>query len=334
VTAARPPLGIAGAAGLAVLERGGFPESVHLGAAAVTAPDGSVLRAVGDADADVLGRSALKPFQAVAVRRAGVPLEDAALVLAAASHAGTPEHVAVVRSLLAGGGVDETALGCPADRPLDRAAAAAQRAAGLPPSPVSMNCSGKHAAFLLACRAGGWPLESYLDPEHPLQERVRATVEEFTGDRISVTVVDGCGAPAHATSLAGLARGIGRISGAARRGGDPDAAALMAAVLAHPWALDGPGRANTTVIERLGVLAKGGAEGVLVLGAPDGTAVAVKVLDGSPRAAALVALELLAEAGAVDPTAARDVAEEVTERVLGGGRPVGRLRPVAPTASA
>ena len=312
------PLGPTGVVELAILSRSGLDESRHLGAAVVVSPDGTIVRSLGDADALVYGRSSLKFFQAIAVLRSGVSLAGAQLVLATASHSGTAAHVDVVRSLLARAGLGEDALQCPLDWPLD----SASRSAASAPARVTMNCSGKHAAFLLACVENGWPSASYLAPEHPLQQLIRDTVEEFTGEPIGQVGVDGCGAPVFATTLRGLAIAVGRVS-AAR---DGSAALLAAAVLADPWAIDGPGRANTVVIEQLGLLTKGGAEGVIVMGAADGTAVALKMLDGSARATSLVALQLLASVGAISVEDADRVGTLTTEKVLGGGLPVGVIR--------
>ena len=100
---------------------------------------------------------------------------------------------------------------------------------------------------------------------------------------------------------------------------------MSAAIHEFPWAIDGAGRANTLVIERLGLIAKLGAEGVLVLGAPSGVAVAVKILDGSLRAATLVALELLVQAGETSRDSAAALLAESLEPVLGGGRVVGTI---------
>jgi L-asparaginase II len=312
------PLGLAGVVELAILSRSGLDESRHLGAAVVVSPDGSIVRALGDVDALVYGRSSLKFFQAIAVLRSGVALEGAQLVLATASHAGTAAHVKVVRELLSRAELDEDALQCPLDWPLD----SASRSASSAPARVTMNCSGKHAAFLLACVVNGWPTLSYLEPTHPLQELIRDTVEEFTGQPVGHVGVDGCGAPVFATTLSSLATAVGRVS-ASR---DTAAAALAAAVLADPWAIDGPGRANTVVIEQLGLLTKGGAEGVIVMAAPDGTAVALKMLDGNARATSLVALGLLASVGAISVDEADRVGALATEKVLGGGLPVGDIR--------
>jgi L-asparaginase II len=318
VTAA---LDASGCLELAHLVRSGLTESRHLGAAAVVDARGSVLRALGDTTALIYPRSTLKPLQAIAVLRAGAPLDGAQIVLATASHAGSEEHLMVIRSILGRAGLTPEDLQCPVDWPLSREAANDLVRADKRPNRLHMNCSGKHAAFLLASVTNGWSTDDYLDPEHPLQERIRATIEEFTGEKIEHSGTDGCGAPVHATTLAGLARAIGRVAGATS-GAE---ARLTSAIYENPWAIDGRGRANTVVIERLGLIAKLGAEGVLVLGAPSGTAVAVKILDGSLRAATLVALELLVQAGEVDASAAHSVLDESLERVLGGGRVVGAI---------
>lgn len=315
-------LSVSGAVEVARIERSGMIESRHFGAAAVVDGSGSVIRSLGDTAALIYPRSTLKLVQAVTVLRSGAPLVGAQIVLAAASHAGSDEHLAVVRSILATAGLTADALQCPVDWPLGRTYQNALIRAGASPTRLHMNCSGKHAGFLLACVQNGWPVADYLDPAHPLQARILDAVAEFTGEPVVHTGIDGCGAPVHAVTLAGLARAAGRVTGA--RSGDEKW--LTDAIYENPWALDGRGRANTLVIEELGLIAKLGAEGVMVIGAPDGHAVAVKILDGSLRAATLVALELMIEAGVLTRAAAAPVLERTTERVLGGGHSVGTLR--------
>lgn len=174
-----PPV-LAAAVPLAVVERQGTVESVHLGTVAVHHPNGTVTGR-GDPDVVFLPRSALKPVQAVAMLRAGLDLDGELLALACASHSGEPGHVDGVRRILAGAGLDETDLDNTPDLPLGAAAAADARAAGTSPSPVLQNCSGKHAGMLAACVAAGWPTAGYRDPAHPLQRLVRDTVAELTG---------------------------------------------------------------------------------------------------------------------------------------------------------
>ena len=330
-SAARRPLTVDGSVELAVLTRSGLDESRHLGAGVVVDAAGSVLREVGDVGASIYPRSCLKPLQALTVMRSGVALSGPQAVLATASHAGTAEHLQVVSALLERSGSGEEDLLCPPDWPGDRASA--RRAEGA--RRMAMNCSGKHAAFLLACAENGWDPTNYTDLDHPLQRAARETVAEFTGERIDHAGVDGCGAPVFATTITGLARAVATVAGAAGAPGatsgaptavDPDARALVEAVLADAWAIDGPGRANTVAIDELGVFAKLGAEGVLVMGTVDGIGTAVKMLDGNLRAATMVALHLLVGQGAVDADAAEAVVEATRERVLGAGRDVGRIR--------
>jgi L-asparaginase II len=97
-------------------------------------------------------------------------------------------------------------LRCPASWPLDARTARELTARGEGTARIRMNCSGKHAAMLATCALNGWPTRGYLDPGHPLQQAIRATVAELAGQFPAATAVDGCGAPAFALTLSGLAR--------------------------------------------------------------------------------------------------------------------------------
>ena len=319
---------------LAVVERNGFIESRHVGSAVVMAADGTVVTELGDITSPIFPRSTLKPFQAIAAMRAGVPLRGAQVALAAASHVGSQEHEDVVRTMLTAAGVTEEHLQCPADWPQDEARRFELIRSGEGKQRISFNCSGKHAAFLWACTENNWNHATYLDRAHPLQQLIGSVIEEFCGEPVQHWAVDGCGAPLAAVSLTGLARGIGRLAKAPQdKNADARAATVATAMLDYPWAVHGRGRENTVVMEELGILAKNGAEGVLVLGTGSGVSVALKMLDGNTRAASLVGLTLLAASGAVDPTAVARVLGQVVPEVLGGGRPVGQLRLGAPVGA-
>jgi L-asparaginase II len=304
---------------LAVIERSGMIESRHLGAAIVLAPDGSELRRLGNPDALIYPRSTLKPLQAITVLRSGVTLNGEQVVLASASHTGSQRHQDVAASTLAAYGLSVDDLRCPADWPTD---SDARRAADAP-TRLAMNCSGKHASFLAACVVNGWPLESYLEHDHPLQARIRETVVEFTGIPLAHEGTDGCGAPVFAMSLTALAKAIQRVVTSIVES-DPHAHALVSAIRAHAWGLDMPQVAEA--MDTLGIIAKRGAEGVLIAVAPDGTTTTLKILDGSIRPLLPVGLSLLADAGALDADAVSTVLASTTEKVLGRGSPVGELR--------
>jgi len=308
-----------GAVPLARVRRGDLVESVHLGhLVAVDAGGDAVLR-VGAPDAVVFPRSALKPVQAAAMVRAGLDLDGELLALAAASHSGEDAHLDGVRRILAGAGLDDTALDNTPDVPLGESGAAAFRAAGRAPSPVAQNCSGKHAAMLATCVAHGWPTGNYRDPDHPLQKLIGETVTELTGHEPAHVTVDGCGAPLFSTTTAGLARAFARIATA---GPGTAEGRVAAAIRAHPWWVGGTGRPVTRFLQRVpGLVAKDGAEGVFAAALPDGRSLAVKVLDGSARPLPAVVAAVLGTLGAdVDDGLGR-------VDVLGHGVPVGRVEP-------
>ncbi|KJQ53148.1 asparaginase [Microbacterium sp. SA39] len=315
---------------LAVVERSGFVESRHAGAAVVLSPDGDIVARHGNSDALVLPRSSLKPLQAVACITAGAVLEGEQLAMATASHTGTDRHASVVREVLTEGGLTEDHLGCPPAWPSDSATRDELIREHGQAARVRMNCSGKHAAMLRACVATGWSTEGYLDPGHPLQAHIREVVERLSGEKIAHTAVDGCGAPVHALTLTGLARATHRIGTASDRSPfalHRVAGSLVRAVRENPWTIEGPGRPDTIAIEKLGVFTKGGAEGVMVMVAPNGTTVALKMLDGAARASTIVAATLLARAGGLDDADVSALSSALSLDVSGGGRVVGSIRP-------
>ncbi|MCD2193398.1 asparaginase [Actinomycetospora endophytica] len=296
------------------MTRGDVVESVHAVSLVVLDPDGTPVTTAGEVDRPVYGRSSLKPAQAVAVlETAGADLTDAETALAAGSHSGERRHLEAVTALLARHDLTPDALRCVPDLPLGADAARAWLATGHGPEPLAMNCSGKHAAMLVA--TGGDP--GYLDPGHPLQQRCRAAVTALAGPVLTAST-DGCGAPAFATTLTDLARLPWRL---ARAGEGTTAGRVAAAMRAHPWLVAGTGRLDTVLMTEVpGVLAKSGAEGVLVVALPDGRALAAKVDDGQARALGPVLADLLGPAGAPALTAV------TTPAVVGGGRPVGGWR--------
>lgn len=312
---------------LAVVERSGFIESRHIGAAVVMSADGNVVTELGDINSPIFARSTLKPFQALASMQSGVPLRGAQVAIACGSHVGSLDHMDVVEGMLKAAGVKEDQLQCPAAWPEDETARTWLVQTERGKSRLAFNCSGKHAAFLWACTENGWDTHSYLEPNHPLQQRVRSVVEEYSGEKIAHLGIDGCGAPVAAVSLSGLARAFSRLAKApGDKNSNARAATIATSMLDYPWAVQGRGQANTVVMDELGILAKVGAEGVLVLATPQGVSAAIKVLDGNVRATSLVGLTLLAAAGAVEIPEVSSVLEKVVEPVLGGGRPVGKIR--------
>ncbi|CAM5267424.1 asparaginase [Streptomyces aurantiogriseus] len=306
---------------VAHLVRGGVIEGTHYGSVVVLGAGGEVDFQLGDIEVAFYPRSALKPVQATAMVRAGLPLDGELLSLAAASHSGEERHLAGTRRILELAGVTEDDLRNVPDLPFDPVVRDAWVREGRLPSRLAQNCSGKHAAMLYTCKLNGWSLDGYLDPEHPLQQAIAEIVEDLTGQRIAQVTVDGCGAPLFSVSLHGLARATARITTAAP--GTPEAR-VADAMRDHAEMASGSGRDVAALMRAVpGLLAKDGFEGVEVAALPDGRAIAVKIADGANRARVPVAAAALARTG-VAPAL---LTEFAGEPLLGGGEPVGSIRP-------
>ncbi|MEU1841467.1 asparaginase [Micromonospora chersina] len=308
---------------LAEVVRSGFVEGVHRGSVVVLDAAGAPVSGAGDVASPIFPRSSNKPMQAIGMLRAGLPLTDPAdVALASASHAGEEFHVERVTALLRGAGLTEEALHCPPDLPVGEAAREAVLRAGGGPTRTLMNCSGKHTAMLLTCLAAGWPLEGYWRPEHPLQQRLTAAIEEFTGETVAAVGVDGCGAPVLAVSLTGLARAFLRLVSA-----EPGTVerTVADAMRAYPELVGGTQADDTRLMRGVpGLLAKVGAEGVIAAAVPGVGAVALKIDDGAGRPRMPVLVSALRRLGIEAPV----LTEYAEIPLLGGGLPVGAVRPV------
>jgi L-asparaginase len=266
------------------LEREGISESRHRVHAVVCDQRGRVLMRAGEAQQLSFVRSALKPFQATVFVSSGAAdrcgCGDRGLAIACASHAGTAVHAREAFKLLWGAELEVERLQCPVPRGGSSA--------------LEHNCSGKHAAFLASCRQMHWPLETYLQPNHPLQQEVLKRVSELLAVPAAELVVarDDCGAPTLQLQLAQMALLYAHLGAGAL----PDLERLSRAMLAHPELVAGEERFDTELM-RLShgqVISKGGAEGIQCLSrVGEGLGMAIKVEDGSARAKHAVALHLL-----------------------------------------
>jgi L-asparaginase len=263
-----------------------------------------VLLSAGDAGFETFIRSALKPFQAVPFLSSGaadqMDVGERGIAISCASHAGTNLHAREAFKLLWKAELDPSQLQCP-----------------IPPngdSPLQYNCSGKHAAFLATSRKMAWPLDDYLQGDHPVQVEVNRRVAELLGlpaDEL-VAARDDCGAPTLRLQLAQMALLYAHL-GASRHA---ELEQISRAMLAHPDLVAGEGRFDTELMRRSHgqVLSKGGAEGIQCLSRiGEGLGVAIKVEDGSRRAKQAVALYLLRDLEWLTPLRLQELEEQMLE---------------------
>ncbi|MFM7367829.1 MAG: asparaginase, partial [Sphaerospermopsis kisseleviana] len=179
------------------LLREGIIESRHIVQAVVSDDRGRVLSVAGNAETAAFVRSALKPFQALAVTSTGTleryDLSDRDLAIITSSHKGSMEQVRQVFNILWRADLDPSALQCPVPE--------GKR------STLEYNCSGKHAGMLAVCQQRHWPLNNYLDRKHPVQQLILSKVAELLRMPAAefIGVHDDCGAPTYLMQLGHMA---------------------------------------------------------------------------------------------------------------------------------
>jgi len=296
---------------LAVLDRDGLNESFHHGVAVLVDPNGNILESHGNISAPMYPRSALKPVQALAMRKLGLSLPEKEAILSMASHHGTKEHTDLVLAILQGQDLGVEDLQCPSDLPWNAAAKATATSSSL-----HMNCSGKHAGFLATAKLNGFDTKNYLSIDHPVQVAAKALVEELSGETVTKTTLDGCGAPLFAISTLGLAKAISGFVQLAQE--------QVAWAMQHPH-LIGDVQTPDAAFLRAGLFSKLGAEGVFTVATTSGYALAIKIADGSLRAAPEIAIRLLEKQGLISDSQAAEVRKTTQVESLGGGKVVGGL---------
>jgi L-asparaginase II len=307
---------------LAVRTRSGLDETFHDGVVAVAEPGGGIVAFSGDLDRPFYLRSSAKPFQAWVSQDCGADLSPLELALACASHRGHPVHIAIVGSMLEKAGLTEASLGCPPDWPIGASAYSRLRSEGhREPRRIWHNCSGKHAGFLRACVAMGWPLQGYLAPDHPLQARIISFVSALGGHRVEPVGVDGCGAPVLRTTARAMA---GLFSALAA---DPSLRQIFQIMHRYPALVSSNGEGDAAIATTIHAAAKGGALGCIGVAVEGRLGIAVKCWDGSHDVATVAAVATLEQLGMLQPTARAALQPVAAPPSLGGGAVVGALEP-------
>ena len=300
---------------LAKVTRGDLVESLHLGHLIVLNADGSTYLSKGSPDLPIYPRSAIKSLQAAAMLKAGLKVEENELAIICASHSGSQSHIDLVTEMLTSRGITTSQLKNAADKPLgekekitwgDKA-----------PSQLAQNCSGKHAGMLIACQQNGWDMKTYLDLNHPLQIAIKNEIEELSGEKVSATSVDGCGAPLFAISLSGLAKAISNLV----KSKDVLYQQIVLACTKYPEIVAGDGRLTTRMMQAVpGLFMKEGAEGVQVCVLRDGRVIVIKIIDGSWRPVAPIIMEIFKRWGVET--------QDESVKIYGGQHVVGRVVPL------
>ncbi len=301
---------------LVEVTRGPLVESRHLGALAVMDAEGKLLYSCGDPDLTTYLRSSAKPMQSVALVESGAAdafgLSDRELAVVSSSHNGEEMHTACVSGILLRLGLSPQDLACGLHAPYHQPTARLLEAAGEPFTALHNNCSGKHTGMLALARHLGASTDGYFRPEHPVQQRILATVSALAGlPAAKVTIgVDGCGVPVFGMPLRNAAWAFARLADPRDLAPSWAAAArrVVKAMQTYPEMVGGTDRWDTDLMRqtRPRLFAKGGAEGFYALGilpqaggTARGLGLALKIADGdlARRARPVAVAEVLRQLG-------------------------------------
>jgi L-asparaginase II len=317
---------------LVVATRGGMPELVHIGSIAVVDAAGRLVAGVGDPTALNFTRSSLKPLQALpfvadgGMQRLGFTSHELALMCA--SHNGEAIHVAIAQRMLDRIGLGEPDLQCGCHPPSYFTHTGTQAPPGARWNQLHHNCSGKHSGFLAWCRLHGAPTRTYLEPDSPLQRRVRAVVRGYAAGAEAPMGIDGCSAPNFALPLSGLAQAFCHLA----VGKTPEFAALSYAMTRHPDLVSGTARSDLALMQTGGGdwVTKIGADGVQAIGVKSkGIGIAVRIADGNSRALIAVTVEALQQLGLLGDTSATPLAKYARPQIKNyRGTVVGGIEPL------
>jgi L-asparaginase II len=285
-------------------------ENVHLGSVAVVDSAGELLWSAGDPEFMTFTRSALKPFQALPFLLADGParcaMTPSELALLCASHSGESKHTTAVEQILSKIGLDHSHLECGCHAPLYYDSVNLPVPAGQQWTSLHHNCSGKHSGFLAWCRLHNQPTVGYVDPAHPLQQTIRATLADAVQlDAAAMPIgLDGCSAPNYALPLSRLAHLYARL---AQGAADPRLGAPMGdlfdAMTGHPDLVSGEARCDLAYMQAGGGdwVSKVGADAVQTIGIRSaGIGIAIKIADGATRSLQAATFSVLDQLGLLD----------------------------------
>lgn len=279
--------------------RGDHVESRHIAYAVMVDADGDVLWSAGDPDYVTCIRSALKPFQAAASVLAGAVdaagFTDRELALMCASHNGEKAHTETAQAMLKKLGFSVNVYEFGTHPPYDRSTRNTLVRSGQSFTPFHNNCSGKHAGMLALAQHLRANPAGYTSQTHPVQTTIFDYVHKLLGVQPAGMSIDGCSAPTPFLSLRDIARLFQKL--VAQDTGELQR--IYQAMTLHPYLVAGRNRFDTDFLSALngrGVTKVGG-ESVRGVGLrlENGKTVglAVKVLDGHPRANPVATMALL-----------------------------------------
>lgn len=287
--------------------RSGILESAHRGHISIVNEEGQVIYSAGDPHFRTFTRSAAKPLQAIPGIRAGIAdaygLSEKEIALMVSSHRSEPFHRETLEQMKQKINVDENGLVCAPSFPLHEASRTDYIRHQGDKRRLFHNCSGKHMGVLAYSKLKGYDLDSYAQPNHPVQQEIKQTISmlgEIEQNEMAAGT-DGCGFPVYALPISTMATAFLKLAcpdliedEGTRRAVEVITSAMNKA----PEMVGGTGRVDSVLLQDENIVAKGGFQGVFCFALrKERLGISLKVLDGSDEEWGLIVKSILTQIG-------------------------------------
>ena len=284
--------------------RGTLVESSHNGHIAVVNSEGELLYSYGEPYRITYARSSIKPIQAIPVVETNAAeefnIEDREISFMCSSHNSEEFHAECAREILNKSHIKLDKLQCGTHIPLSIKAYKDLILSGRELTSEYSNCSGKHCGMLITTKHMNEDIDTYLDINHPIQQRILDVLSDVCNYNKNNIVIglDGCGAPVHALPLERLAYGFATLSKPENLQKNRKEAIqrIISSMTTYPEMVAGTKRFCTDFMKVCGhkMFGKVGAEGVYLVGIKEkGIGIGIKIEDGDMSIVYSVVIEVL-----------------------------------------
>jgi len=288
--------------------RSGEVESYHNGVAVLINSSGEILKEWGNSEKLIYPRSALKPIQSLNLYKDGVAeglnISDEYIALTTASHHSESFHQKMIIDWLDKINLSEDSLSCGPDWPWNIEDKFDAKLKYKKKRRLFHNCSGKHCGHLAVSKYKDLPIENYNQNDHPIQKDLINLIEHLSEYKIKNIGIDGCTLPNPLIPLKKFAFAMAQIADYNKLNENSNIAKrIFDTCTKFPELTGGTNSVNCalTKLSKGKIFFKNGAEGVFIAIIPEQkSALAVKIDDGTSRAAEIAIAGLISELKIID----------------------------------
>lgn len=206
------------------------------------------------------------------------------LAIFCASHAGSAEHIKILKNLLKKHDIKIKDLDIEPSKPLDLRHFKGKK------TKLQNNCSAKHIMMLFMCKYKNYSLKNYTNKDHPIQQLIKQKQEKLSKTKCGELSYDGCGTPLWAISAENIIKSYFNLIK------DEKFKPILNSILKYPNIFGGYNRFDSEIIQfsKGKLFSKVGAGGfVIVYNLEKDEILLVKMTQNNNEARKLITLDIL-----------------------------------------